>query len=111
MGFQAGTWLLRTLGPLGSRWLRRCVALHYKPIFLRWSGQQTTDRSPSGFSREPSELRPEAPPVAIARRKFLVGRHRQPERNTEPADQTDRFPRGIYGFVPNRQAPIHKSQL
>jgi hypothetical protein len=49
--FKPGTWLFRTLGPLGPRWVRWSVVLHPKPGSLRRPGHQTTDRSTGRLSR------------------------------------------------------------
>ncbi len=111
MGFQTGTWVFRTLGPLGARWLCWSVVLHHEPDVLRRPGYQTTKCSADRGFGGAFELRREAALVAVTGRELLVGWDYQLEWHTEPGDKADRLAHWRHGFLPDQQTPIHQSKL
>src|SRR5271170_364640 len=65
LGFQTRIWLLRTLGQVGARWLRRSMVLYHQSRVLRASGSPASNGITRRFLRRPPQLRCETTAMVL----------------------------------------------
>ena len=103
--------MLSTMGQLGARWLRRCLALYEQFSGLPRSTTGTAKPRAYRFVRRSSKPRFRARYLVVTGWQLLVGWRDDFGRNTKPQYPSNQFTPRCHSCIPRLQTSVNQNQL